>query len=384
MTAGNERGADISAHLARVRVCLDEALAFGERSAPSSAHDTGALAQVSALTTCIRDLVDAGGKLVRPRLVQIGQAAARAEQQHAGEGRCPACDDCTTLPPRHSEERSEDAVVALGAAFELLHVFGLLQDDVMDASPTRRGRASAHEHVAQAAAAAPGGGLSEADATRLGESIAVLAGDLAFALAGRLVRRTPARAQEAWDATVLELVHGQRLDLVLAAQGRFDAASTMAVAHAKTGAYTVQRPLELGALLVAEQPPAWLTAYGHSLGAAFALADDVIGLWGDPAVTGKPAGDDLLARKPSSVIGIADTLMDGELTRLLAPGRPDLTPAQLDAVLAHMERVGARAEAERRITEARDDALAHLAGTPCPRVHADLSDLAHRLAERRA
>ena len=198
------------------------------------------------------------------------------------------------------------------------------------------------------------------------------------------MRRTPARAQEAWDATVLELVHGQRLDLLLAAQGRFDAASTMAVAHAKTGAYTVQRPLELGALLVAEQPPAWLTAYGHSLGAAFALADDVIGLWGDPAVTGKPAGDDLLARKPSSVIGIADTLMDGELTRLLAPGRPDLTPAQLDAVLAHMERVGARAEAERRITEARDDALAHLAGTPCPRVHADLSDLAHRLAERRA
>mgnify|MGYP002653508746 CR=1 FL=1 len=276
---------DAASFLDAVQARLVESLAFAADAGGvvTAGLPSSALVEASSLETLVRDLLAAGGKLVRPRLVRLGYLAAR---------------ECTNPD---DDPATTDAVVRVAAAFELLHLFGLLQDDVMDASDTRRGAPTAH-HQVRAAAPQPDG----PDAARLGDSVAVLAGDLAFALANRLVRALPEHVADAWDAAVVELVTGQRLDLVFAAEARLDEVSTRRVAHAKSGAYTVQRPLEIGALLAGESaPPAWLSRFGAALGEAFALADDIIGLWGEPAVTGKPAGEDLRERKPTTVLGLA-------------------------------------------------------------------------------
>lgn len=332
------------------------------------------------LEDLVDDLVRAGGKLVRPRVLFLGHLAV-------GPGCGHGC-----------RERAEAAVAdpqlaRLGSALELLHVFGLLQDDVMDEADTRRGAPTAHRVVAGRLAAStattprgpaerPADELDEA--ARFGESLAVLAGDLVFALAQRQVRGLPACVGQAWDDAVLELVQGQRLDLVFAAQGRFDQPSTERVAAAKSGAYTVTRPLELGALLAAPHaaPPPWLTEFGEHVGLAFALADDVLGIWGEPAVTGKPVGDDLAQRKPTTVLGIADRLLDGLLHERLRPDLPAPSPAQVADLVAAMDAAGVRAEADRRISahlEAANRLLEHVA---CAHVRAELAQLARKLALR--
>lgn len=351
------------------------------------------------LEDLVDDLVRAGGKLVRPRVLFLGHLAV-------GPGCGHGC-----------RERAEAAVadpqlVRLGSALELLHVFGLLQDDVMDEADTRRGAPTAHRAVAGRLAASRPAGPSEpsgpfessepsdpskareaapdrsddglGEAARFGESLAVLAGDLVFALAQRQVRGLPACVGQAWDDAVLELVQGQRLDLVFAAQGRFDQPSTERVAAAKSGAYTVTRPLELGALLAAPHaaPPPWLTEFGEHVGLAFALADDVLGIWGDPEVTGKPVGDDLAQRKPTTVLGIADRLLDGLLHERLRPDLPAPSPAQVAELVAAMDAAGVRAEADRRISahlEAANGLLEHVA---CAHVRAELAQLASKLALR--
>ena len=336
------------------------------------------------LEDLVDDLVRAGGKLVRPRVLFLGHLAVG-----------PGCD-------HGCRERAEEAVAdpqlaRLGSALELLHIFGLLQDDVMDEADTRRGAPTAHRAVEQRLAASRPAGPSGSDqaareraddglgeAARFGESLAVLAGDLVFALAQRQVRGLPACVGQAWDDAVLELVQGQRLDLVFAAQGRFDQPSTERVAAAKSGAYTVTRPLELGALLAAPHaaPPEWLTEFGEHVGLAFALADDVLGIWGDPDVTGKPVGDDLAQRKPTTVLGIADRLLDGLLHERLHPDLPAPSPAQVAELVAAMDAAGVRAEADRRISAHLEAATGLLEHVACAHVRAELAQLARKLALR--
>lgn len=355
---------DAASFLDAVQARVAESLAFAADAGGvvTAGLPSSALVEASSLETLVRDLLAAGGKLVRPRLVRLGYLAAR---------------ECTNPD---DDPATTDAVVRVAAAFELLHLFGLLQDDVMDASDTRRGAPTAHRQV-RAAAAQPDG----PDAARLGDSVAVLAGDLAFALANRLVRALPEHVADAWDAAVVELVTGQRLDLVFAAEARLDEVSTRRVAHAKSGAYTVQRPLEIGALLAGESaPPAWLSRFGAALGEAFALADDIIGLWGEPAVTGKPAGEDLRERKPTTVLGLADSALDGELTRRLAPGREPLDEAETHAWLQRLDAAGVRAQAVARIADRHADALDALAALPQGAVRDELTRFADELAVRDA
>ncbi len=339
------------------------------------------------LEDLVDDLVRAGGKLVRPRVLFLGHLAVGPGCEHG------------------CRERAEEAVAdpqlaRLGSALELLHIFGLLQDDVMDEADTRRGAPTAHRAVAQRLAVArpsapsiPSGPDEAArgradhelgEAARFGESLAVLAGDLVFALAQRQVRGLPACVGQAWDDAVLELVQGQRLDLVFAAQGRFDQPSTERVAAAKSGAYTVTRPLELGALLAAPHaaPPEWLTEFGEHVGLAFALADDVLGIWGDPDVTGKPVGDDLAQRKPTTVLGSADRLLDGLLHERLRPDLPAPSPAQVAELVAAMDAAGVRAEADRRISAHLEAATGLLEHVACVHVRAELAQLARKLALR--
>lgn len=274
------------------------------------------------------DLTLGGGKRLRPLFVHAGWALA------GGRG-----------------ASSYDEVVTLGAALELLHAFGLIQDDVMDLSETRRGSPAVHRRVADLHRVAAGTG----DADRYGESVAVLAGDLAHAEAADLVAELPEPVRRAWHRLCLELVRGQTRDLSFAACAgdRVDLDRAWEVARAKSGAYTVQRPLELGGLL-AHAPRATqlrLSQVGRLLGEAFALRDEIAGAWGDPAVTGKPVGDDLRQGKATVLLALAgERLVDGDaaaLRRLLAQTHDEADVATVsEAMLRH----GVRADAEEMVT----------------------------------
>ncbi|GAA4118526.1 geranylgeranyl pyrophosphate synthase IdsA [Nocardioides fonticola] len=296
---------------------------------------------VHDLPALLSDLVTSGGKRFRPLLCHWGWAAAGGGTAPAGD---PVGDPAT-----------------VGAALELLHVFGLAQDDVMDASLTRRGRPAVHVRAAEAHRASAG----RDDAVRYGENIAVLVGDLAHAEADALVAGLPDVVRDEWWLTSVELVRGQARDLAGAARGGGPDALARAweVARAKSGAYTVQRPLRLGALLAGARPEtlAALTAYGRALGEAFALRDDLLGVFGDPALTGKPAGDDLRESKATVLLALLEDRLDepdlGPLTRIRSHAHEE---DDVRTVTAQMEATGVRAEAERLITQAHAAAVAAL------------------------
>ncbi len=150
------------------------------------------------------------------------------------------------------EERGngQDDVVQIGAALEMLQLFVLVHDDVMDESASRRGRPTVHIHAKTMHEAQQGMGSAQ----RFGESIAVLVGDLAHAEASNLVAGLPPAMRRIWRILVAELVAGQRRDLVGSASGRRDLAFARSVARMKSGRYTVQRPLELGAAAAGADP----------------------------------------------------------------------------------------------------------------------------------
>jgi geranylgeranyl diphosphate synthase type I len=183
----------------------------------------------------------------------------------------------------------------------------------MDRSDSRRGRPTAHLEARIAHEREEGLG----DPGVFGDGIAVLLGDLALSEAGVLVSGAPDAVRDQWRAMLRELVHGQSLDLTAAAARRRDLALARRVARLKSGAYTIQRPLLIGASIAGagHAVSKALSAYGEHLGEAFALRDDLLGVWGDPRTTGKPVGDDLVAGKPTVVLAAARRLLPDALSR---------------------------------------------------------------------
>jgi geranylgeranyl diphosphate synthase, type I len=200
-------------------------------------------------------------------------------------------------------------VVEAGTALELLHVFALIHDDVMDESTSRRGQPSVHTLAAQLHLLSRARGSAQ----RFGESIAVLVGDLAHAEADNLIAGLPEPMRAIWRRLVIELVYGQSRDIIGTAAGRRDLPHARRVARMKSGSYTIERPLQLGAAAAEADPAvvAALRAYGRELGEAFALRDDLLGVWGNPKVTGKPAGDDLISGKPTVILALSRGRLHG-------------------------------------------------------------------------
>ncbi|BBY29212.1 polyprenyl synthetase family protein [Mycolicibacterium sediminis] len=223
--------------------------------------------------------------------------------------------------------RADDDEAALSAAgsLELLHVFALLQDDVMDASPLRRGRPSAHVQFADWHR---GRGLSGSP-ERFGDSAAVLLGDLCLVWAEQMLRESGVgddalrRAWPRYDHMRAELAIGQFADLVNDAAELPTLEHVLEVARRKSGNYTVRRPLEVGGAMADCSPRVMtrLGAYGDALGEAFQMRDDLLGVFGSPDVTGKPAGSDLSERKATSVVvaahQLADTTTRAEMSALM-------------------------------------------------------------------
>ncbi|GAA2446670.1 polyprenyl synthetase family protein [Streptomyces macrosporus] len=255
----------------------------------------------------------------------------------------------------------EDAATALriAAALELLQTCALIHDDVMDDSALRRGHPAlhvdfAHRHRRDGMLGNP---------ERYGTSVATLAGDLALAWADDLFAEAlpdgPARrrAQGPWRAMRTEMVAGQFLDLHTQATGRPSAATALRVAYLKSALYTVERPLHLGAVLKGadDELVGALRFAGHNAGLAFQLRDDLLGVFGDPRRTGKPAGDDVRQGKTTYLVALAlaraEALGDEEARAVLREslGDPTLTPERLARFRDVLTRLGVRAAVEERI-----------------------------------
>jgi geranylgeranyl diphosphate synthase type I len=228
-------------------------------------------------------------------------------------------------------DTASDSIVDAGAAFEMLQAFALVHDDVMDGSSTRRGARTAHlefgdRHTSE---------VWRGEDRRFGEGVAILIGDLAHVYADQLLPRTQPDVQRVWDELRVELNIGQYLDLLGTARADTDHESARRIARYKSGKYTIERPLHVGAALAGRlgelQGP--LSAYGDPLGEAFQLRDDVLGAFGDEATTGKPVGDDLREGKPTPLLAVATAKAGSTQAAVLSQvGRPDLSPAEVAAI----------------------------------------------------
>lgn len=230
-----------------------------------------------------------------------------------------------------------DPVVRVASAMEVFQAAALLHDDVMDASDIRRGQPTAHVALADQHRRAGWDG----DAGRFGEAGAILAGDLClnwtdqlFATSGMTAPQL-ARGRVHLDRMRTQLMGGQFLDIVESARPWLALSTTERVSSARTvirfksAGYTIAQPLMIGAACAgADQPTmAALSDYGLALGEAFQLRDDLLGVYGDPATTGKPAGDDIREGKRTVLVAyLLDTATASEVERFTAClGSPDLS-----------------------------------------------------------
>jgi len=260
----------------------------------------------------------------------------------------------------------DGAALKAATALELLHGCALVHDDVMDSSDTRRGQPSVHRIFE----VLHRDGAWRGSSAQFGEGAAVLLGDLLLSWADEVLFTSGLpddallRAKPVYDVMRTELMAGQYLDLLEQASGDGSEDRVMRVARYKTAKYTVERPLQLGGALAgasAELQAAY-SGYGLPLGEAFQLRDDVLGVFGDPAVTGKPAGDDLREGKRTLLVHATLTAATPQQrTELLAAlGNVELTDADVSKLRELIVDSGGLAAVETRIAALRAAALAAL------------------------
>ncbi len=249
-------------------------------------------------------------------------------------------------------------VVNAGGAFELMHAFALFHDDVMDDAASRRGAPTTHTVFAQQHQA--GGWAGEA--RRFGEGVAILVGDLAFVYADQLLVGASPHAWSIWNELRIELNIGQVLDIMGGVQNDRRRDKAERICRYKSGKYTIERPLHLGAALAAPGRTDLLdqlSAYGLPLGDAFQMRDDVLGAFGEEAVTGKPVGGDLREGKPTPLLARAvEAATAAQRSVLDRVGRPDLSDAEVADIQQVIVDTGALADLEASITSLTDAAIA--------------------------
>jgi geranylgeranyl diphosphate synthase type I len=327
--------------------------------------------EYGGLTAALEEFVLRGGKRLRPAFAYWGWRAV------------------TDRP----EDPVRPDVLRLFSALELLHACALVHDDVIDDSATRRGLPTVHRLFADKHRKNNWHGSPE----QFGMSAAILLGDLALAWADDIVATTDLppdahqRVQRVWAAIRTEVLGGQYLDIVAESSGTETVASAMTVNIYKTASYTISRPLQLGAAAAADRPEV-LAAFhelGTSLGVAFQLRDDVLGVFGDPAVTGKPSGDDLRSGKRTVLLAEAVELaekVDPVAAKLLRTSiGTELSGAQVKELCLVIESVGALAAVESRIDMLTRRALEILNAAPIDvQAKVGLSELARLAANRSA
>ena len=268
-----------------------------------------------------------------------------------------------------------EQIVTAVSCLELLHACALVHDDVMDASDTRRGHPSVHRKFA--ALHRKNGWIGDPEA--FGRAAAILLGDLYLVWADAMLSGSGLsaevllRAQSVYDEMRVELMAGEYLDVLAKAVGGTarsagDVDRALRVARYKSGKYTIERPLHLGAALAGAGPEVTTaySAYGLPLGEAFQLRDDILGVFGDPEVTGKPAGDDLREGKRTALIAHAGAAATPAQAVVLAQhlGDPHLDPEGVAALRTVILDTGALGAVERLIDDKTAQAVAGLRGAP--------------------
>jgi geranylgeranyl diphosphate synthase type I len=264
-----------------------------------------------------------------------------------------------------AEPDDSQALLRACASLELLHASALVHDDVMDASDVRRGRPATHRafealHRERGWSASP---------EQYGAAAAILLGDLLLSWSDELLRTSGLPAPRVLDAlgyfdlTRSEVVTGQFLDVSAQARGTSDVDVAMTVLRYKSAKYSIERPLHIGAALAGGDATtmAQLTRFGLPLGEAFQLRDDLLGVFGNPEVTGKPAGDDLSEGKRTVLVALALDALDpaGRAHLDASLGKP-LTDDEVVELRGLIDASGAHAQVEEVISALTERALTAL------------------------
>ncbi|MBT94752.1 MAG: polyprenyl synthetase [Acidimicrobiaceae bacterium] len=254
-----------------------------------------------------------------------------------------------------------DSAIAIdaAAAIEMLHAFALAHDDVMDHSSSRRGEPSIWQrfstlHVDNG---------WEGNARDFGEAVAILVGDLAHVIADSLIRDLSPDVSDIWNELRLEVNVGQYLDVLSGVTRNFNQEGARTILEYKTGRYSVQRPLHLGAAIAGRYNEfvESFTAFGQPVGVAFQLRDDLLGVFGNEAETGKPVGDDLREGKPTSLVAAAYEKANAEQLKVLSLiGSSNLTDGDVANIQDVIIKTGAEQIIEAEIRELTDRALTEL------------------------
>lgn len=323
---------------------LDEALAR------FLAEQRGIVAEISPsaidLVASIESLVQ-GGKRLRPRFAYWGYIGA------GGDG-------------------DDDGIIRAAAALELFQAAALIHDDVIDRSATRRGRPSVHksfEYIHHRRGWAR-------DGVRFGEAAAILAGDLCLSLSEQLfATAAPAGSPSRviFDGMRTQVMAGQYLDVLEESAGPSSADADVlqrarTILRYKSAKYSTENPLLLGGALAGADSAllAGYSAFALPIGEAFQLRDDVLGVFGDPMVTGKPAGDDLREGKRTEMIAHALLQAPGRDRDFIQDrlGAHDLSDEEIDRMSAILKESGALRATEESIGELSSRGFAALAELP--------------------
>ncbi len=319
-----------------------------------------------------------GGKRLRARFCIAGWRAVAEVRGAAG------------TPPA--------AVIAAAAALEVFHAAALVHDDLIDNADTRRNRPAAHRSLEAAHRAAGWAG----DAETFGRSSALLLGDLLVAWSDDLFEEglldaepSHAASARATYATMRrEVTIGQFLDVAeesayRAAADEHHADRALRVASLKSARYSIQQPLAIGAALAGadDAQQAALADFGHPLGLAFQLRDDVLGVFGDEDATGKPSGVDLREGKRTVLIAYARERLATPARRIVDEllGDPDLDDAQIASLRSTIVSTGALERVEELIDGYARDAGRALSGARLGNAAVgELRDLARAATDRSA
>jgi geranylgeranyl diphosphate synthase type I len=283
------------------------------------------------LIDSLAELVTAGGKRLRPALVYYGYRACGG--------------------------RNDEHVLSLALAVEFLHSFLLIHDDIMDHAEVRRGRPTSHASFRDLHSSGGWHGVSR----DYGHASAILVGDLAYSYSveafSRILPHTPhaAELQRVFFSMCEEVITGQHLEMRVAARRTAEEADLHQTLRLKSGCYSVERPLQLGAVLAGadEKRLEVLSRYGSAVGEAFQLQDDLLGMFGDSKTVGKPVGADLIEGKYTLLIFHTLRMAEDDDRRVVEEslGQANLEDDRADLVCEIIRRCGALAHVREMIAE---------------------------------
>ena len=345
--------------------------------------------ELSPVAAFSRDFLS-GGKRFRALFCFWGWQAVRTAGDEGDDGQ-----DAGAV----SAGGALDAVVSVASSLELFHAAALVHDDLIDNSDTRRGAPAAHKHFErlhdEEGWGGSGASFGTGAATLLGDLLLILSDELFDEGLTQLVSAPARRAARAeFNRMRLDVTAGQYLDIFeeIGWAGRPDGdqlARAERVIVYKSAKYSIESPLLIGASLAGAtvgQLDA-LRGFGLPLGIAYQLRDDLLGVFGDAEVTGKPSGDDLREGKRTVLIALTREAVPAgaraTLDELLAD--PELTPQQIQTLQMTIRESGAVDKVERMIADNVERAIAALDAAPIGEsAKAQLRDLAVTVTRRSA